>query len=428
MKRYKSVLVFFLSFLVYVFTLGDGMFRQSQVPHYVYLAHTFLHGQVNLLELPPSTYDLIFFQDKWYVPGAIAPALIMMPFVLVAGLKTSDIFISVLLGAFNITLLYTLLGILLSGKKERNKVWLTVLFAVGTVHWWVSSIGDASFLAHTLSVTFSLLFVKETISNKRPWLAGIWIGLASLSRPTMIFGSVFFIVYTFLQEESWKRKNKVVLSFLFPLSISIGIMLTYNAVRFGNFTDFGYNYVQGHPVLTSVYSQHGGFNALYMPCNIYTSLLGLPIFNSKILAVNTVLCGHIVPSLSSFSALQMRFFNPLGMSVFFTTPAFFLLFRKKNKSTPLAIAAFSGIVAIAIPVWMYHNTGFLQFGYRYILDLIVFIFILLANNDKEFRFAEKALISLSVLINFVGMNIMYAFFFNASWFQMWKTLLQKVIF
>lgn len=421
MKRYKPVFVFIIAFLVYVFTLGDGLFQQSETPHYVYLAYSFLHGQVNLLELTPNRYDLLFYQGKWYVPGAIAPALVMMPLVLVGGLNTSDVFVDVVFGALNVTLVYILLGILLAKEKEKKRIWLTVLFAFGTVHWWVSSIGGASFLAHTFAVTFSLLFVIDTIRNRHFWRAGLWFGLAVLSRPTILFGSVFFIVYTLSKKETWYKKKQILVPFFLTFSVFISIMLAYNALRFGSVTDFGYNYVQGHPVLTSVYSRSGGFNIRYMPCNIYISLLGLPIFNSQMAAMNTALCGYLTPALSSFSAAQLLFFNPLGMSMFFTTPAFILLFGKK-KRTPLVMAAFAGIMAIIIPVWMYHNTGFLQFGYRYLLDFIVFIFILLSHYEKEFRIIEKALISLSVFVNFIGMNIMYAAAFHSSWFQLWKNL------
>ena len=424
MKRYKPVAVFLVAFLVYAFSIGDRLFAQSGTPHYIYLADAFLHGRLDLMTLPSNTYDLIQFQDKWYVPGLIAPALVMMPLVFFMGVSTSDIFFSVLLGAFNVSLFYIFLTEILSEKRKGDAPWLTLLFGFGTVYWWISILGDASFVAQTLSVTFMLFFTREVLIKKKSWRAGIWLGLAALSRPTTLFGILFYVIYIWLEEENWESRFRVFFSFLVPFSVFIGIILAYNAFRFGALTNFGYDYVQGHPILTSIYHQYGGFNILYMPCNIYISLFGLPIFNSGMLSLNTSICRHLAPALTPFSASQMFFFNPLGMSAFFTTPAFILLFRKKKRNS-LTRAAFWGIVAIIIPLWMYHNTGFLQFGYRYILDIIVFIFILLASNKREIFFVEKILIVLSVFINFLGMTIMYAATFHLSWFYMWQTLLEK---
>ena len=75
---------------------------------------------------------------------------------------------------------------------------------------------------------------------------------------------------------------------------------------------------------------------------------------------------------------------------------------------------------------MYHTTGYAQFGYRYVLDIIVFIFILLANGIKKVRWLEILLIFVSVFINAVGMVAMFNLIFKIDWFQMSVGILKKI--
>lgn len=198
MKRYTSLMVFGLAFLLYAISAGVTLIRQSSTPQYVYLAYSFLHGKLSLIEVPKSIYDLIFFRGHWYIPGAMAPALLLVPFVALGGLGVSDIFFGVVVGAINVALLYDLFGRLGLEENPSSQKWLTVLFAAGTVHWWVTSLGSVWFNAQVVAVLFMILFARETLIDKRPWLAGLWLGMAALSRPTTLFAAVFYFVFVVL--------------------------------------------------------------------------------------------------------------------------------------------------------------------------------------------------------------------------------------
>jgi hypothetical protein len=83
-------------------------------------------------------------------------------------------------------------------------------------------------------------------------------------------------------------------------------------------------------------------------------------------------------------------------------------------------------MAILIPLWLYNNTGAVQFGYRYILDVIPFMIILLAAGMQEsVSFLEKMTVSASVFANFAGLLWLYVYAPNVKYnlFQMWiKTI------
>ena len=137
--------------------------------------------------------------------------------------------------------------------------------------------------------------------------------------------------------------------------------------------------------------------------------------------VNAV-CSYLEPISHDFGKLS-ALFNPLGMSIFLTTPAFLLILRAKRRDE-LIIPAWVGMTGILIPLWMYHATGWVQFGYRYTTDFIVFLFILLAV--KEIRWVEKSLIGLSVLMGATGMYLMYYMTFGLVWTEMFVDLARKV--
>lgn len=93
-----------------------------------------------------------------------------------------------------------------------------------------------------------------------------------------------------------------------------------------------------------------------------------------------------------------------GMSIFLTTPALIYLFRRYPKAW-WVIGAWTAILFNIVLLSMYHNTGAHQFGYRYILDLQVPLFAMLAVGMKEkIPWHFILLVVLSVVINLYGAN------------------------
>jgi len=401
-------IVFALAFLVYFVSSGPAPYWKSLTPQYIYLAYAFLHAKLHLIEVPPHTYDLILYNGQWFVPGAMAPALVLLPFVAIWGLNVSDILFGIVVGAVNVLAIYDLLGKL---KPETGfphalspgaRNWLTLLFAAGTVHWYISSMGGVWFNAQVLAVTFMILFVRETLTGNRGWLAGIWLGLAILSRPTLLFSALFYVAYVVLQNRNWRQAFQKILPFGMVWVAMIGVLLLYNVLRFHHPLDFGYEYVQGSSTITKAFTEYGGFSTHFFPCNFYVSMFGTPDLNGHIAAGYTAFCKYLVPIHPVTKSLPVVV-NPIGMSIFFTTPALVYAFKASLRK-PLVLAAWIGLLPVMIPLWLYSNTGALQYGYRYILDVIVFLMILVAAGMQgNLRFLEKLAIGASLLSNFVGM-------------------------
>jgi hypothetical protein len=113
------------------------------------------------------------------------------------------------------------------------------------------------------------------------------------------------------------------------------------------------------------------------------------------------------------------------MSIFLTTPAFLLIFRAKLRDE-LVIPAWGGIVGVLIPLWLYHSPGWVQFGYRYITDFMVFLFILLCRSIKSTGYPEKILIGVSVLMGTTGLYLMYYMNFGLIWYEMFVEMARMI--
>ncbi len=421
LKRNAALFVFLSAFVVYGISAGIKITEQSKTPQYVYLAYSFLRGHTDLVELPQSRYDLIQFEGKWYVPGGITPALLSLPFVIAFGKTFSDVLFGVLIGAVNAALMYSLICKLTEDSSTR--VWLILLFALGTVHWWLSSVGSVWFNAQVVALTFMILYARDAIQDK-PWRTGLWLGLAFLARPPTIFSALFYLLVVSFRERAFQPVLRKMIPFGLVLTGSVAVILTYNQLRFGNPLDFGYSYVRGSNALIQTYARSGGFNPQYMPCNMYVSLFGMPNIDLHPLPSVNEACSYLEPISHDFGKLS-HFFNPLGMSIFLATPALLLIFRAKPRDE-LVIPAWAGMIAVLIPLWMYHATGWVQFGYRYTTDFMVFLFILLASAIKRIGWLEKTLIGASIFMNAIGVYLMYYMTFGLVWNEMFIDLARRV--
>lgn len=428
----------------------------SLAPHYVYLAHALLHGHVDLIQLPPTPYDLVQFSEQWFVAGSPMPAVLMLPFAALFGVAFSDVLFSVVLGAINVALVYDLLSSI--GKwpgvrrSESARRWITLLFAFGTPHWYLAALGTYWFTAHIVAVFFILLATRESLTKQRWFLAGLWLACAAFARPTTLALSPFFLIIMryaasrspnrppamfrrqdaddpspapppvrmqFRTKGGWEGGLPAILrhllAFALALLIGLGAHGWYNLVRFGKATDFGYSYVVGAPNITSVYARYSGFNPRFLPCNLAISLLSPPEINGFVPGFITQSCSYLLEGVNPSDTSAPITPNPFGMSVFTVTPALLLIFAT-FKRAPLIVAAWIGLLSTLLPLWLYHNTGSLQFGYRYVFDAAPMWIILLACAIPKITRLNRGLILVSIAMNAWGMLWMFEKLVGRSWF------------
>ncbi len=375
-----------------------GWVDKARYGYWNLLADQFLRGKV-YLENPPTTHDLAFFNNKWYIPMPPLPGILMIPLAYLVGgenISTGDF--SIFFCAINSVLAFSLLDELIKRKwinlSRRGALWLVILFAFGTNHLWVGLNGRAWFVSQILAVTMLALAALGALKSWSPWLIGASIGLAITARPN----SIMFWPFPFaIAMQIANQREKINLGRLLnwtvksamPIGLAIVGLLLYNHARFGNYLDFGYTLLSGDPGIVDAAKTFGIFSPHFIPHNLEVMFLYLP----------TLQRGSLWPISPSGA----------GMSIFLATPPLIYLFHRYEKQWWI-LGAWASVFFMFALLILYHNTGAHQFGYRYILDMLVPLTALLAVSfDKKIPWHFIALTILSIIINIYGA----AWFMNA---------------
>jgi hypothetical protein len=422
----------------------------------VRLADAFLHGRLDVADAKDLGWlDWAIYNGKYYPLEPPMMAVVVAPGVALYGLALNQTLVSVVVGALNITVLYRLMHGL--SKKVSLQVWLTLLFAFGTIYWWNAVNGGVWYFAHTLAVLFLFLAIYATLIQKRPFLAGLFLGAAYLTRLPTILALPFFIV---MFSEQWLPETgekslirRINLKPLLQLAAGVGILVLlgsiHNYVRFDTPLHASYYYwhIWDDPTHTQpgALFENGLFDITYIPRHIPVIFEKLPYIQSAppyifpswsgaafwtttpaflyalfagvksryvriggaLAIVITLTIFTLLPAIGAGPTSQpslgwAQFSVPyhLNLLPFFFLIAYGLFVGVRNK---LVLACWLAIIPIALVHFTVGVTGWPQFGYRYVLDYAPFLFLLtwLGIGDK-LRWHHMVLITVSIALNLAG--------------------------
>lgn len=404
-RRWLAPLLGFAAWwaLFYVFYLFTAhLVNWQNTPSKAYwnlLADAFLHGRLYLIN-PPTTHDLTLFQGNWYVPNPPLPALALMPLVALFGTEGVNMVVySVAIAALNAALVYVILqeaaqrGLIPTSRSTN--LGLTVLFAVGTDHWWLAILGQMWFVSQLLTLLCAALAVLLALRRKSPGWVGLFLGLAVLSRPNIFTLWPFLLgISLYYQQQEFGRFNlkaavRWAIQSALPVVACVVVLLGYNVIRFGDWLDFGYVTINGADAIVAAVQTYGMFNAHFVASNLEIMLLRLPSL------VNEAGCWIV---------------ERTGYSLLAMTPALVYLFRRLRKNW-WTLGAWVSIVLSVGLLAFYHNNGSSQLGYRYLMDFILPVLLLMGVGvGQRSSWVFKLLVALSVAGNFIG--ILYWFRFS----------------
>jgi hypothetical protein len=142
-------------------------------------------------------------------------------------------------------------------------------------------------------VTFVLLSLWVAVEFHSPILSGVALALALFGRPHifLVCPLLFAIGIQLAAEERLEQHvsaNRWIVILLFPLLVSVGLILGYNYLRFGNYLDFGYLTESVNPSLLRDLKTYGQFNIHYIPHNFWSMILAGPNWdtNKKMITPN----------------------------------------------------------------------------------------------------------------------------------------------
>lgn len=373
---------------------------QSYYDYTFRVAENFLRGSIGFAEKQPTWLnEFVPFEGAWYSVFPLGAVISMIP---AAALKTigivtemPGIWIAALLAGVNC---YLLLMIAEKYDTSRTRqILLTLAIMFGTFMWTNLTFAGAWQLALGFSMVGQLGAIYFTVFDRRPFVAGLFFALAFGNRTENLLTAPV-LMYLLCREETGdkvsegkpaKGQRSVARETNFRFDISnllrfcsvpfvLGIStLIYNYLRFHSFTDFGYARIPG--VLDEPWYKHGIFSTQYLGRQAWEMLFKLWNWRSTF--------PYLVPD--GFSS-----------SVLLSSPFLLLIFRVGAHDGALKLACWVSIVILTFLLWIHGNSGGWQFGYRYAMILLPWIFvILLENGRKHVSPVEWTLCALSFIAN-----------------------------
>ena len=383
MKRFfPPVIIFFITFFIY-FAVGTqySLSPKWTLDYHNLLSQSLINFRLDILN-PPTTYDLAYFGGKWYTTWGIIPALILIPLQYIRGQFIPGLYLSVLFSSVNIVLMYFLL---LRIKREflRQMSYFgmcifLILFAFGTTHFYVGTLGSVWHVDQITTSFLGLAGIYVIFRKKRKFVhyltSVIFFSATLLGRPTNVLLSLLPIALYICDPSvrvmlAFSSKTRVVLvrEIIFlclPFLFFMSIFFLFNYVRFNNPLEYGFNYLAETGHLQQLREENGPFSIRNIPRNLWYMLLE-------------------VPSLSLEGKIDLHF-NLKGNSIFFLTPPLLAIFLasfiikrgKKIMLDPYVGSLWITAIVTIIPSLMHHSSGWMQFGYRYSLDINVLLVLL----------------------------------------------------
>jgi len=432
--------LFAVGLAAYGLVAWERIGRPSSSPHFVYQADAWLHGRAAIEPAPPTGDDWAEIETVVLDDGTTAagrrmftrpmfrsldgrelpiarirqsrgktaymsfppfPTVIMLPGAAIAGRAANDVIPTLLIAALILPLALAALRRLaaagLSHRSLGDDLWLVATLAFGSVLWFSAVQGKVWYTAHVVGVALALVYAWASIEARRPVIAGLALGAAALTRTAMAFMVILFLCEAWRIQgglAAWRADRRAMLRalrgplvrFAAPIAGFAIAGMIYNQLRFGSPAEFGHSYLAVRQ--QALIEQYGLASYHYLARNLAVAFTLLPDLSLREPYVQ--ISGH-------------------GLALWFTTPVLVLVLWPRDK-TPLHRTLWLCVAAVALPSLLYQNSGWVQFGYRFALDYLVLLILLLAIGGRPFTRGVKALIIAGIVINLFG-----AITFDRAW-------------
>lgn len=368
-----------LSAVLYLLTVSERVTLDSFVP----LADGFLHGRLYIdqpmpwLELVPRP------EGGFYSPFPPMPAVVLLPFVALFGSGFDQGIATALFGGANVALVWLLLR--RAGVASTPTGWLTAAFAIGSVHWWAAGTGTVWLHAQIVAIFFALLALHLAIRRQWPFVAGLLLGCAAASRLPMgltlplylaLFMGLPFPPQLRRLTAAQLRAGAMVLA---GVAIPAALVAAYNLARFGSPFEFGYDMIPG--VLDEPWYADGILSVEYIPRHL-----------------------HLIFMRGFDYVDAFPWFRPnwSGASLVLTLPILMWLVKARS-STPVIAYGWVAVGLGLMPDLLHGAPGFAQLGYRFILDVLPIMLLMLGWVFRDRISVEARIaIGIGIVVNAYG--------------------------
>lgn len=375
-----------LAFLIVLWVAASftGHWATEENPYrsYALQACAWLNGRLDLGKDYPWL-ELAIYEGKYYVSFPPFPSLVLLPFAAVWGTNTPDHWIS--LGFSIIGIIYAIrLYRAITGTYEMAEQYVLFLF-LGNGYLFIALQGGwVWYMAQTMCFTFSLMSLFYA-AKKHIGRAFAFLACAFGCRPMVV---VYIPLILMLGTEkasvkTWMRKGYR----LIPACMIIGFYLMLNAARFDNPFEFGHNHLPEF-----VRSTEGQFSLNYATKN-FNQLFRLPKAGGE----------HGMLIYDTYDCMAFWLIDPIIVSFMVT---WLYALTRKRKACGLSLIIVPATICVHLMIVCCHKTmGGYQFGNRYIVDMLPYVFYGLITYKQGAGKAEwlnNPLFALGFSINLIG--------------------------
>lgn len=330
-------------------------------------AQSFILGRLDI----PQSVDAVYKNGKYYWPQGPFPSVILIPFQIIFGSN----FNQSIMQPFLVIILAMLLYYLARLKKFQSKsaLLLTFVFLFGSPVIGIIVKPCYSLFAHVITMILLTALLLEFESRKRPLILGLLLSAIITTRLSAVFIFIPIIYYYLFSKNQVKYKLTTLILFIIPIIVSTISLLWFNQLRFQNPFDSGYTTNNIGEYSTGLRNM-GVINIQHIPSNFYYYFLisVQPVINKST---------HLVFPFITFS--------PVGLSFFIVAPFFLYAFKSLQYKNTL-IRLYWIVISITLIILLsYFSPGWVQFGPRFLSDLMPILYLLLLDSLNTPKLTEK---------------------------------------
>ncbi len=362
------------------------LFTSPQQEQFVSLASSFLQGKLYFLS---NTFDAALYKNRQYWPLGPFPAILLMPFVYIFGDHIRQGYLLFFLNLLNVLLLIRIAKKISGNLTKSIIISFAILFS--TAYLGIALIPWSWYFAQIVGFTLTLLSLEAYFFNRSWLIIGIYLALAFITRISLIFTVIFFILNLSYCDLSKKIKFKNLTLLLLPIIISLILIGIYNSARFGNFLETGYSMQEWNSGPVVANRTLGVWSLIHIPANLYTMFLKMP---EPIFIPGT----HIM----QFPYLRV---DGSGLSILFTSSIFIWILFSNWKDKRVKFAGITTLLMMFAIFGSFTNGGW-QYGYRYAIDFYPMLFIALLYSFKKnvsYKFLTLAIAGFLINLYFINM-------------------------
>lgn len=307
--------------------------------------------------------------DTWYITFPPGPAVAMLPWVAVWGVRVLDVLVTVVLGALVPALLVAFFdGVRGTGQgRGREHLVAALAWTFASPACFLAANGRVWFTAQICGALALVAYLSAAWEARRPMQAGAWLAAAIACRPAnMVFAVPIFL------HQWWRggRQPAALVRFAAPLFVTAAVLMWLNVERFGDPFEFGHRYLEIR--WQARMQEIGMFSLEYLPRNLECLLWLLPQLGPVRISIH-------------------------GMALWLSSPWILVAIAARDRFA-LRPVLWGSALAMAIPSLLYQNSGQIQTTYRFAVDWLPLVLaaIVLGGGARHRAFLPLVLFATAV--------------------------------